>query len=152
MNWECKNGHTWVSTVFNIKNMDSWCPYCLNKSEQKCRELFEQITGKKFPKIRPKWLINDRGNQMELDGYCEELKIAFEYQGKQHYEIVEFFKQTEDELKQAALAIVAASRSEEGCLNYDFHQSLEDSTIFTWHETWANKSALDAHFAMPLCR
>ncbi|MBA2735620.1 MAG: antibiotic biosynthesis monooxygenase [Pyrinomonadaceae bacterium] len=58
-------------------------------------------------------------------------------------------KGTEDELKRAALAIVADSRSEDGCLNYDFHQSLEDSTVFTWHETWANKSALDAHFKMP---
>ncbi len=56
---------------------------------------------------------------------------------------------TEDEAKRAALAIVADSRAEEGCLNYDFHQAIDDSTIFFWHETWANKSALDAHFKMP---
>ncbi len=56
---------------------------------------------------------------------------------------------TEDEAKRAALAIVAESRAEEGCLNYDFHQAIDDSTIFFWHETWANKSALDAHFKMP---
>ena len=56
---------------------------------------------------------------------------------------------TEDEAKRAALAIVADSCAEEGCLNYDFHQAIDDSTIFFWHETWANKSALDAHFKMP---
>jgi len=53
----------------------------------------------------------------------------------------------EDEAKQAALAIVADSRGEDGCLNYDFHQAIDDPTLFFWHETWANKAALDAHFA-----
>jgi quinol monooxygenase YgiN len=52
----------------------------------------------------------------------------------------------EDEAKQAALAIIADSRAEDGCLNYDFHQSIDDPTLFIWHETWANKDALDAHF------
>jgi quinol monooxygenase YgiN len=56
---------------------------------------------------------------------------------------------TEDEAKRAALAIITESRAEEGCLNYDFHQAIDDSTIFVWHETWTNKSALDAHFKMP---
>ncbi len=58
-------------------------------------------------------------------------------------------KGKEDEAKQAALAIVADSRAEAGCLNYDFHQAIDDTTIFFWHETWANKSALDAHFKKP---
>ncbi len=56
---------------------------------------------------------------------------------------------TEDKAKRAALAIITESRAEEGCLNYDFHQAIDDSTIFFWHETWENKSALDAHFKMP---
>lgn len=51
--------------------------------------------------------------------------------------------------KQAALAIVEDSRRENGCLNYDVHQQIDDETVFVWHETWANKAALDAHFAMP---
>ncbi len=58
-------------------------------------------------------------------------------------------KGKEDEAKQTALAIVADSRAEEGCLNYDFHQAIDDATIFFWHETWADKSALDAHFKKP---
>ncbi len=56
---------------------------------------------------------------------------------------------TEDEAKRAALAIVDDSRTEPGCLNYDFHQAIDDATIFLWHETWTNQAALDAHFAMP---
>jgi quinol monooxygenase YgiN len=50
-------------------------------------------------------------------------------------------------VKAAALAIVAASRGEAGCINYDVHQGTDDETIFVWHETWASKQAIDAHFA-----
>jgi quinol monooxygenase YgiN len=49
--------------------------------------------------------------------------------------------------KRAALAIVEDSRAETGCINYDFHQAINDETIFIWHETWANKTAIDAHGA-----
>lgn len=54
-----------------------------------------------------------------------------------------------DQIKAAALAIVEDSRSETGCINYDIHQAIDDETVFMWHETWANKAALDEHFAKP---
>lgn len=50
-----------------------------------------------------------------------------------------------DEMKRAALAIVEDSRAEIGCINYDFHQAIDDETVFLWHETWANSEAIDAH-------
>jgi quinol monooxygenase YgiN len=58
-------------------------------------------------------------------------------------------KDAVEKAKRAAMAIVDDSRAEEGCLNYDFHQAIDDATIFLWHETWTNQAALDAHFAMP---
>ncbi len=54
-----------------------------------------------------------------------------------------------EEAKAAALQIVADSRAEVGNINYDIHQSIEDETQFFWHETWANKAAIDEHFATP---
>ncbi len=54
-----------------------------------------------------------------------------------------------EQAKSAAFAIVENSRNEAGCINYDIHQSIEDETLFFWHETWANKAALDEHFATP---
>ncbi len=54
-----------------------------------------------------------------------------------------------EQAKSAALKIVADSRSEAGCVNYDIHQSIEDETLFFWHETWTSKAALDEHFATP---
>lgn len=54
-----------------------------------------------------------------------------------------------EEAKKAALAIVADSRAESGCVNYDVHQSIEDETVLFWHETWKNKEAIDEHFQTP---
>lgn len=54
-----------------------------------------------------------------------------------------------EEAKAEALKIVEASRSEAGNINYDIHQSIEDETVFFWHETWKSKAAIDEHFATP---
>jgi quinol monooxygenase YgiN len=56
-------------------------------------------------------------------------------------------KDSVEQAKEAALAIVEDSRAENGCLNYDFHQAIEDETVFIWHETWENKAAIEAHGA-----
>ena len=45
----------------------------------------------KFPRVRPVWLQGKKGFPLELDGYSEPLRLAFEYQGRQHYEHNTFF-------------------------------------------------------------
>ena len=54
-----------------------------------------------------------------------------------------------EEAKKLALSLVGPSRAEAGCVNYDIHQAIDDETVFVWHETWANKAALDEHFEKP---
>lgn len=86
MDFECSLGHRFTNRFSHIKR-GQWCPTCNkgSKSEEIARTTFEQLFDHKFPKVRPKWLRNSRGYQMELDGYCKELKIGFEYQGIQHF-------------------------------------------------------------------
>lgn len=62
-----------------------------NKSEERCREIFEGIFGRKFKSVRPKWLENPVTNKnLELDGFCDSIRtklgkgLAFEYDGEQH--------------------------------------------------------------------
>lgn len=65
--------------------------------ETECRRVAEKLTGKKFPKSRPDFLKNAITNSnLELDCYCEELKLAIEYNGRQHYEYVPFFHASKD--------------------------------------------------------
>lgn len=63
-----------------------------SKGETECRRVVEAFTGKLFPKTRPPFLNNIvSGQNLELDCYNEELKIAVEYNGKQHYEFIPHF-------------------------------------------------------------
>lgn len=71
--------------------------------EEQCRFVFEDIfKGFEFKKIRPNWLKNPTTNRnMELDGYNETLKLAFEYNGYQHYIFPnKFHRRREDFLAQ----------------------------------------------------
>lgn len=54
-----------------------------SRFENTVRAAFERICGAKFPCVYPTWLKYD-GKQLELDGYSEKLKLAFECQGPQH--------------------------------------------------------------------
>jgi hypothetical protein len=85
---ECSLGHSFEMRFSHIKR-GQWCPTCNkgSKSEEIARTTFEQIFEMPFPKKRPKWLKNVRGFQMEIDGYCQELGIGFEYQGIQHFSL-----------------------------------------------------------------
>ncbi len=62
-----------------------------------CRQIMKEIyPNAKFIKTRHKLLRNEKTNRpLELDLYCEELKIAIEYNGKQHYEYIPFFHKNE---------------------------------------------------------
>lgn len=86
MLWECKYGHTWLATAGDIRD-SKWCSICYcskRRGENAVRNFFESIFNTKFPSARPEWLIFE-GKRIELDGYSESLKIAFEYQGRYHF-------------------------------------------------------------------
>ena len=51
----------------------------------------------------------------------------------------------EIELRNALMRLVAPTRQEAGCLNYDLHVSPEDPAKFLFHENWTSKALLDAH-------
>lgn len=68
-----------------------------SSGEMECRRVAEKLTGKPFPKKRPSFLLNKVTNsKLELDCYCEELQVAIEYNGKQHYEYVPYFHSSKD--------------------------------------------------------
>lgn len=68
-------------------------------SEEFVREIFQNYFQKPFVKTRPSWLIYQNGLPLELDGFNEELKLAFEYNGIQHYQFPNFFMKTYDEFQ-----------------------------------------------------
>ena len=56
---------------------------------------------------------------------------------------------TVDALLEAALTHVRRSRTEPGCLSHHVFRDAEDPNRLFFFERWADRAALDAHFAVP---
>ncbi len=69
----------------------------LKKNETKCRQIFESLFNDRFPSVRPNFLKNVTGKNLELDGYNDKLKLGFEYSGSQHYQYNPYFHRTIDD-------------------------------------------------------
>lgn len=50
-------------------------------------------------------------------------------------------------LRDSALAHVARSRTEPGCLTHSVHVDCEEPLSLFFYEEWADRGALDTHFA-----
>ena len=93
LTWKCSNPEhtTWLSWYDTVIRQGHWCPQCANESnisENRVRAIFEVSFGHKFPNSKPEWNINPWTNKpLELDGYCKEFNLAFEYDGEHHFEI-----------------------------------------------------------------
>lgn len=55
--------------------------------------------------------------------------------------------ETFEALRAEALAHVARSRAEPGCITHSVHADCENPLRLFFYEEWADRAALDAHFA-----
>ncbi len=107
----CKN--IWEARPTHVLR-GHWCPNCMKGfNERICRCYFEAIFEKEFPTTTLNDVFLDKTilekyqiefgdykiEKMHLDGYNRELKLAFEYNGLQHYEYNSFFHSTEKRFK-----------------------------------------------------
>ncbi len=85
MFWKCSFGHEWEATCQAVMYYTG-CPTCAGSNgERISKSIIEKMFDLDLPKKRPKWLYESTGRHLELDGYNEKEKIAFEYHGIQHY-------------------------------------------------------------------
>jgi quinol monooxygenase YgiN len=55
----------------------------------------------------------------------------------------------EAEVEAELRKLVAPTRAEAGCINYDLHRSDTEPTVFVFYENWTSREALKAHAASP---
>jgi len=68
-----------------------------SSGEQMCKQILEEYFDKPFISIRPTFLKNQvTDSNLELYCYNEELNLALEFNGKQHYEYTPHFHKTRD--------------------------------------------------------
>jgi hypothetical protein len=89
--WECKYGHQWMAKPCQVKNSNNWCPIC-NESQGE-RTVSEFLKQHNIQFEREKKFNDCRGmkQMLSFDFYLPEQKVVIEYDGRQHYEPVNFY-------------------------------------------------------------
>lgn len=85
---KCGHGHEFSMPAARLLRDLQFCPHCHKSSieQELLKVLVEALYGKSFPTAHPPWLVNEEtGFGLELDLLNEELGLAFEYHGPQHY-------------------------------------------------------------------
>jgi hypothetical protein len=91
---QCIMKHEFDISLNNLKKC-RWCPKCkLSIAERIVQDFLEHLFDKQFIKIRPDWLLTLEDTYLEIDHYNEELKLAIETNGVQHYKFIPFFHRT----------------------------------------------------------
>jgi hypothetical protein len=97
LQFECKYGHTFKESWSDVKNSLRWCPKCSKNrliGESIARQIMEHALQLEFPSVYIKEMEG-----LQLDGYNAEHKIAFEYQGYQHYTQTSYFHESDSQYK-----------------------------------------------------
>lgn len=55
----------------------------------------------------------------------------------------------EERVKQELVKLLAPTRVEKGCINYDMHQAVNDKALFLFYETWESEEDLQKHLESP---
>jgi very-short-patch-repair endonuclease len=84
-NFKCDKCENIFETNLSHISRGIWCPYCVNKTEQK---LYNELTKHYFIKrqFKPEWCKNPKTNKyLPYDFILEELNIIIEQDGPQHF-------------------------------------------------------------------
>ncbi len=91
--WWCKHHGKFDRRLCDMQTTGNFCPDCSRSlGERKCKAAMEQLFGKPFVKKRFTELKGKGGKALELDLYNDELSLALEHQGAQHFIPKKYFK------------------------------------------------------------
>lgn len=55
----------------------------------------------------------------------------------------------EEDVRKLLLSLIAPTRQEEGCVQYDLHEQTDKPGHFLFYENWTSREALDRHLQTP---
>ncbi len=56
---------------------------------------------------------------------------------------------SEEQLNKELRSLLAPTRAEEGCINYDLHRSVEEPGTFMFYENWESRPLWEQHMESP---
>jgi very-short-patch-repair endonuclease len=98
--FNCKYSHEFISSLHDITGNNTWCPICVNKTEQKLYENLLQIYPNLNRQFRVDWCKNiNTTRYLPFDFALEDRKIIIELDGPQHFVQVRNWKSPEEHFK-----------------------------------------------------
>ena len=97
LEFKCKKGHIFHESWSDVKHSMRWCKECAPNryvGETLARMILEHLLSTKMPSS----YLKSMGG-LQLDGYCKKRKVAFEYQGYQHYTKGSYFHNDAEKYK-----------------------------------------------------
>lgn len=95
LKWECSKGHVWEANLRSVRVNKSWCPSCKrSKGQEDLQTILENMLKEKAMNnyYGFDWFRNPSTNRkFEIDIWFPTLKLAVEYDGKQHFEPLSCF-------------------------------------------------------------
>jgi very-short-patch-repair endonuclease len=82
----CEKNHVFTTSLNSISNCNTWCPYCVNKTEQKLYDKLSILYPTLQQQFKVDWCKNK--TYLPFDFVIPENKIIIELDGKQHFEQV----------------------------------------------------------------
>ena len=97
LKFECKKGHVFYESWADVRFSMRWCKECAPNryvGETLTRMILEHLLSTSMPSS----YLKSMGG-LQLDGYCKKRKLAFEYQGYQHYTKGSYFHNNAEKYK-----------------------------------------------------
>lgn len=112
--WRCSKGHEWVARWGHILYDNTWCPSCtVWRGEQKIQNL---LTNAGVLWTSQKTFKNCKGTGdgfLKFDIFLPEYDIVIEYDGRQHFEPVDYYKGLEGFQKRVHHDILRSNHCEQ---------------------------------------
>lgn len=81
--FKCKYGHLFEMRLYCITGQNTWCPYCINKTEQKLFDALSIYYPDLVQQFRVEWCKNK--SYLPFDFVIESKKVIIELDGPQHF-------------------------------------------------------------------
>ena len=124
--FHCDKNHSFCSSLNNISN-GKWCPYCVNKTEQKLYEQLSPYYNNLKQQYKVEWCKNK--TYLPFDFVLEEFKIIIELDGLQHFEQVSNWQSPEKTQKNDKYKIKCANSN-----NFSVIRILQEDVYYNTYE------------------
>lgn len=92
--WECGACGVFDRAFVNMQTTGTFCPNCsVGLAERLCKRAVEQLFGREFTEKRFQDLRGIGGKPLQIDLYCDALKLGVEHHGSQHFSPKKFWGQ-----------------------------------------------------------